>query len=131
MLDYVGLLKGLRSPDRVRSSQIIAAVVDEFEPLGSPDAALIAGTGSIDKTNVLVFAQEKPRGRDADYPIVQMSMAEPAAEGGDRFQERAQAALPGGKDSPITFPQDQSKISHTPLKKLRCMLFYDHGGVIE
>ena len=66
MLDYVGLLKGVRSPDRVRSSQIIGAVVDEFEPLGSPDAALIAGTGSIEKTRVLVFAQEKPRGRDAE-----------------------------------------------------------------
>ena len=66
MFDYVGLLKSVRSPDRVRSSQIIGAVVDDFETLGSPDDTLIAGVGSIEGTRVLVFAQEKPRGRDAE-----------------------------------------------------------------
>ncbi len=58
------LLSDVRDPNRIRSSNLIARLVEGFEPLDSPDGALIAGHGLIAGFRVLVLGQEKPSGGD-------------------------------------------------------------------
>ena len=58
-------LQRCRDPNRLRSSQLIERVLVDFIPAQSPDPALITGVGNLGDLSVLVFAQEKPRGRDA------------------------------------------------------------------
>ncbi len=63
MADYLQLLRSVRDPRRIRSSDIVERIVQDFTPFASPDPALIAGEGTIGGIPVLVFAQQKPKTR--------------------------------------------------------------------
>ncbi len=60
------LLKAVRHPGRIRASDLIERNIEHFAPFKSPDAALIAGLGQLNGREVLLFAQQKPKGRDAE-----------------------------------------------------------------
>ena len=63
MPDYLGLLRAVRHPTRIRSSQLVTRIVDDFAPFASLDSALIAGTAKLDGRSVTVLAQQKPTDR--------------------------------------------------------------------
>ena len=63
MTDYLQLLKAVRHPGRVRSSDLLPRIVDNFTPFDSPDLALLAGTATLNGQVVVVFAQQKPKDR--------------------------------------------------------------------
>jgi acetyl-CoA carboxylase carboxyl transferase beta subunit len=66
MTDYLHLLRAVRHPRRIRSSDLIERIVTGFEPLPSPDPALLAGTGTIGGIRALVLGQQKPTAGGAD-----------------------------------------------------------------